>query len=82
MHFKNGREARTGDPVIGPHPFDNKTALAGVIHNLRSGEICNCDIAVPIIGGSMNYKCRNVSNYYHAEDALKAIEPQPVPSAP
>jgi hypothetical protein len=73
MHYKNGREAKEGDPVI---TLDyNRKVVVGVAYNLRPAEICNCDVAVLIPGGSQQLTCQTVGNLYHAEDCLLAIEP-------
>lgn len=73
MHFKNGREAKYGDPVIGIGYHGR--VIAGVIHNLNPGSTtCNCDVVTVIPGGTQNLTCQNVSNFYHADDAFKAIE--------
>ncbi len=81
MHYKNGREARYGDPVIVKDYNGNITA--GVIHNLRAAQTCNCDVATLVPGGVTNLTCRTVGELYHAEDALKAIESAaPVPTTP
>lgn len=76
MHYKNGREAINGDPVIGEV---YGRAVAGVIHTLQAGATsCNAQLAVPVPGGCTNY-CVTIGDLYHAEDAVKALQaPQPV----
>lgn len=77
MHYKNGREARNGDPVIGPAWTGSKEIVAGTIHSIAPGcETCNCTVAIPIVGGVNQSSCRTVSDFYHAEDAFAAIEPK------
>ena len=54
MHYKNGREAKNGDPVIAKN-YAGKI-VAGVIHNLieQPGATCNCDVVTVIPGGTQN----------------------------
>jgi hypothetical protein len=77
MHYKNGREAANGDPVVARNYAGR--IVSGTVHNLRAGTAtCNCDLVVVIPGGTMNETCRTVSEMYHAEDAFKALEPAEV----
>lgn len=70
MHYKNGREAKDQDPVIGYDEY-RKTYFAGVIHSLSAGSTsCNCQVAVPTLGGCMN-RCETVGKLVHAEDGWK-----------
>jgi hypothetical protein len=92
MHFKNGRPAHNGDPVI-TKDYNGKI-IVGVIFNLRDAGTCNVDIAYLIPGGTQHLTCQDVGQMYHAEDALIEMEaawvaaltppvaPPPAPSAP
>lgn len=71
MHYKNGREAKSGDPVVGKN---YNSFFAGVLHSLNAGcTTCNAQVAIPVIGGSTNW-CVTVGELYHAEDAFKAVD--------
>jgi len=71
MHYKNGREAHEGDPVI--TQSYGKT-YAGNLHSLTAGcSSCNAQIAYPVFGG-MSHTCVTVGLCYHAEDAFAASE--------
>ena len=75
MHYKNGKPASEGDPIIYRQHWDQKV-IAGTIHSLNpSSTCCNGIIAAPVMGG-----CATVSvvvgDCYHAADALAAIEAQ------
>ena len=72
MHYKNGRQALSGDPVIARDC--NGRTISGVIRILRLDKILNCDVAAVIIDGAAQYDCRNVPDMYHAEDAFVAID--------
>ena len=76
MHYKNGREAQEGDPVIGETFKGSGVFIAGTIHSLSPGSAstCNCTVAVVVPGGVNQMTCRNVGDYYHAADAFKAID--------
>jgi hypothetical protein len=77
MHYKNGKEAHEGDPVIGESYKGSGAIIAGKIHNLQAGQkTCNCTVAVPVFGGIEQMTCRNVSDHYLAADAFAAIEAQ------
>jgi len=71
MHYKNGREAKTGDPVVGPN---YNGAIAGTIHSLNPGTTtCNAQVAVPMMGG-VTHACISVGDFYHADDAYCAVD--------
>ena len=77
MHYKNGREAKEGDPVICSSYSGSVTV--GKIHSLVAGsESCNCTVAEPVMGGVNQLTCRTVGELYHAEDALSAIKNQAI----
>lgn len=77
MHYKNGRPALNGDAVIATD-YNGKVTV-GIIHSLRAGDTCNCDVAVIVPGAVAQLTCQDVNKLYHAEDALRAIEPVPGP---
>lgn len=71
MHYKNGREARNGDTVIGK-PQYAASLLVGLIQDINPGATsCNCQVIRP---GGLIQSCVTVGEIYHAEDALQAIE--------
>lgn len=74
MHYKNGREAHDGEPVVAKNPYGTQQVIAGVLHSTNAaGTSCNGQIAYPIPGGSANW-CVTVGEIYHAQDALLAVE--------
>ena len=74
MHYKNGNEAREGDPAICRPDKDRSYTLAGKLHTLKPGLIsCNAQLAVPIVGG-VNNMCVTVGDCYHAADAYEAMD--------
>lgn len=73
MHYKNGREANEGDPVIYLDSYKKKVVI-GRIWSLSAGTTCNCQVA-QIIPGGVTHTCQSLNEMYHAEDALLAIEP-------
>jgi hypothetical protein len=72
MHYKNGTPAQENDHVIG-RDYTGKV-ITGRIFNLRAGETCNCDVAVLAPGSVQVLSCSNVKDFYHAGDAIAAIE--------
>lgn len=71
MHYKNGREAKESDPVIGK---SYGRVIAGKIHNLMPGQVsCNCTVAEVTMGGVSQMTCQTVGDFYHAEDAYVEI---------
>ena len=75
MHYKNGKEAQDGDPVICQGYTGQLTV--GKIHTLVPGSTaCNCTVAEPVMGGVTQLTCRTVGEMYHAADAFAAIEIQ------
>lgn len=70
MHYKNGREAKNGDPVVlipsyGP-PF------AGILYNAVAGnDTCNGRLAIPQPGD----RCPNLKECLHADDVANATIP-------
>lgn len=71
MHYRNGREAKTGDPVI---TMQNGKAIAGTIYQLNeSSTACNAMVAYPIPGGA-SHAYVTVGECFHAEDAMYLME--------
>lgn len=69
MHYKNGREAKEGDSVIGKAWVGKQRVVAGTIHSLNAGsQTCNGQVAVSIPGGVVQV-CVTVGDFVHAEDA-------------
>ncbi len=67
MHYKNGREAREGDPVI---LLNNGRTTVGKVHSIIAGtSTCNCTVAEPVTGGIQQLTCRTLRDMHHAEDA-------------
>ena len=80
MHYKNGRPASFGDPVIflgGNYPNPSQP-MGGVISALAAGTegTCNCNVTYPVFGGVDSSTCMDVGQMYHAQDAWAAIEAQ------
>lgn len=70
MHYKNGREAKNGDPVVMITP--GALPITGILFGATAGiDSCNGNIAV--IGGQPHYA--NLSECLHADDILKATIP-------
>lgn len=80
MHYKNGREAREGDPVVGKS-FNGQPVVGILIDTTAALECCNGTVVRPL---GLPLSCVNVKDFYHAEDAFAALEQkQPTPdSAP
>jgi hypothetical protein len=76
MHYKNGREAREGDPVIikqNPGTTYQKV-VAGVLHSLQPGCVsCNAQIAYAV-PGTVTSTSVTIGECFHAEDAIKSLE--------
>ena len=74
MHYKNGREAKENDLVIGLDTYVKKV-FVGQAHSLVAGATsCNCQVTV-ISPGMVSNRCSTIGELYHAEDCLLAIEP-------
>ena len=70
MHFKNGREAREGDLVIGKSQY-SPTVTVGIMVDINPGcTSCNASIIRP---GGIIQTCVTVGEYFHAEDAFACI---------
>ena len=78
MHYKNGREAQEGDPVVGMPQYGTKV-YAGTIIDINPGsETCNATL---LRGAGPPVIFINVKDFYHAEDANKAANLVIGPSA-
>lgn len=66
MHYKNGREAKVGDKIVGKDCGGNP--IAGTIIHLQAGtDTCNAQIVppgVPVLWGTLK-------DCLHVDDALK-----------
>lgn len=75
MHYKNGREAKNGDLVIGRGNWTGATIMAGLLIDLMpTSTTCNATLLRP---GGIAQTCVTVVDFYHAEDAIEALEAQP-----
>ena len=69
MHYKNGREAHSGEPIV--TIGYNERMVTGIIHDLVPGsDSCNGMIQ-RVLGQPLSV---TVGQCYHVEDALAAIE--------
>jgi len=75
MHYKNGRTAQDGDPVVFlGYRKGVRVPLAGTLHStMPSCTSCNGQVAVPEFGGCQN-QFVTIGEIYHAEDAFAAID--------
>lgn len=72
MHYKNGREAKNGDPVVLLPDGYRKTAVAGILYDATPGnDHCNGRIAIT----SANDPCPDLKSVLHADDVAKATIP-------
>lgn len=69
MHYKNGREAKLGDKVVGKDP--NGNAIGGILVSAYPGsETCNGNIvATSVI--EQNQRLVTLSDCLHVDDAIK-----------
>jgi hypothetical protein len=76
MHYRNGREVKVGDPVVGT---DGSYPKAGVVVRIEAG--CGtCNITIARLEDLQ--MCLTASNFLHLEDALPAgRDPEPVSPA-
>jgi hypothetical protein len=87
MHYKNGREAKVGDPVIGT-AYNTKGVIVGRMVSITPGSAsCNCTVA--FVGDAVKPVKEDYSqcdNFFHAEDALSGakqfFQPTQVEAAP
>ncbi|HEX3626687.1 MAG TPA: hypothetical protein VH280_14835 [Verrucomicrobiae bacterium] len=71
MHYKNGREAHNGDPVIG-RPF-GVTWIGMIIDIQPAAQSCNATLLRP---AGLVQGCITVGDFYHADDAIEALTPK------
>ena len=83
MHYKNGKEAREGDPVVCRPDGRYDYTIAGKLHTINgTSDTCNGQVAVPIVGGVTQVYVY-IKDCYHAEDAYNAAEEkQPAEKVP
>lgn len=75
-HYKNAREAKYGDLVVG-RPYGGPLVQVGNLIDIQPGSgTCNA-VLVRAIGCDMT--CVTVSDFYHAEDAYALISASLVP---
>ena len=69
MHYKNGRPANNGEPVVGKICGNT---IVGLVQDIQPAQMsCNCTVIRP---GGLIASCVTVGDLYHAEDAVSAIE--------
>lgn len=75
-HYKNGREAKNGDTVIGKSQY-MPSVLVGMIIDINPNAVsCNCALMRP---GGFIQSCVAVSDFVHVDDVdivLKETEAQ------
>ena len=74
MHYKNGREAKAGDPVIGKTYNRVGTQIGKIISINESSTTCNCTMA--IIGDvlrPLQEEYTQCDCLFHADDAYASI---------
>lgn len=78
MHFRNGRPANNGDPIVKLETNSGKIVAFGVLHGATPGnDFCNGNIA-PIINDSMACMCDCI----HVDDLASVIEDAGLGSRP
>ena len=71
MHYKNGREAKNGDTVIGK-PQHGVSVIVGIVQDINPGcTSCNCTVIRP---GGLTQSCVTVGDMFHADDAVACID--------
>lgn len=77
MHYRNGREAKPGDPVVVLPSYPGHPTLTGIVHSLNPGaQSCNGRLAQ--VTPSDQYV--NIGDCLHADDVAVAF-PKPIPAA-
>lgn len=74
MHYKNGRLAQVGDPVVGTCYNTNGLVVGTLVEITPARETCNCKVA--FVGDAVTpvkVDYSQCSNFHHAEDAKQAI---------
>ena len=68
MHYKNGREAKAGDKVVG---ISNGNVTTGILHSLQPGATtCNGRLAATTQGDAYV----TIGDCLHVDDAKEAFE--------
>lgn len=84
MHFKNGREAKEGDPAVAQPSYPGGQYRSGRIEQLATDPnctSCNARLVYPLLSGNAaDYV--TISELYHAEDAFMAIDPKIIVATP
>ncbi len=69
MHYRNGREAKPGDKVIG---INSGVPVAGILHSLQAGsDTCNARVAQ----NSGNDPYVSVKDLIHVDDLPAPVAP-------
>ena len=75
MHYKNGREAKAGDKIVG---LNNGNVVTGIIHSLQAGA-STCNARVAPTSQSDAYvtlrDCLHVDDFAGLADAMEANKP-------
>ncbi len=73
MHYKNGREAKNGDPVmVIPDPKYGGRPVVGILYNAQAGnDFCNGKIAPTSPSDPMP----NLKECLHLDDAMALLAP-------
>lgn len=72
MHYRNGRAAHEGDPVIAETWKGSGKFVAGTLHStMPNATTCNGQLAVASVGGSVQHHV-TIGECFHAEDAFAA----------
>lgn len=74
MHYKNGREAKNGDPIM-VIPKHGGKPMTGILYDAKAGnDYCNGRIAQT----ASNDPTPNLAECLHLEDALALLHPPTV----
>ena len=69
MHYKNGREAKLGDPVVAKTTNGDKVYAGVLLDLVPAAFACNAQVCYPKCGG-VGYLCVTVgAECLHADDA-------------
>jgi hypothetical protein len=72
MHYKNGREAKNGDPVL-RFSAGEPLAYSGILISIAEGtDSCNGRLVIP---GIENIFCVTIKECLHIDDIFKATIP-------
>lgn len=75
MHYKNGREAKNGDPImVIPDPKYGGKPMVGILYDAKAGnDYCNGRIALT----ASNDPTPNLKECLHLDDASALLNPMP-----